>query len=50
MLFFWEVIGVLELICNFWVIVGIFDGVLFNRRFYRMYKFFVNKVEDDLCY
>lgn len=36
--------------CNFWVIVVIFDGVLFNRRFYWIYKVFDGNLGKDVCY
>lgn len=50
MFLFWEVVCILEISCNLWVIVVIFDGVLLNRRFYRFYKFFDGDVGIDVCY
>lgn len=50
MFLFWEVVGILEIFCNLWVVVVILDGVFLNRRFYCLYKEFDGGVGGDLCY
>jgi len=44
---FWEVVAILEVACNLWIIASTSDGALPNRRLYRMHKALDNNPDCD---
>ena len=47
---FWEAVGILESICNLWVIATTSDGASPNRHFYRMHHSMDGDAEKSVCY